>query len=443
MSQRQGVHAGPNGPRFVFGRENLDYQGPDLSSQIQGKDIDPKSDFQHTTRYGEKGTLSVEEEDLRRVDLSRGLLEYILNEGYSIDDYRSLEGDEREDLIADFLEYEADAVPDDYDRIKDEFGKHEFERGLHDMFEQERKYSGGLFSDDYVRENEYSDPNKVTRMIIGNDSSKMMYLDRVAEGDQGGSYEDYLNSGLFQVDDGILWESEREMLGELVTDWNQIRADEGDETDYAVIEGRGIGWRGLSGSKVVSFEELDENPSDVIAPNTSDYSQDWMINKDGNIEVIQSHHDAPTGESYTIRPLRPDEYYKDSIGEVYAIPQSKEELDSLRDYDADAIVEYLGEEGERDLKILRELVEKQQGSDTLSKSLRDLARYNCDENMEPEDIDGFLEEFKKGKYDDFIRMSDATYDYMFEKEQERERENDYDPDPRRAYQEYAADFLDD
>lgn len=96
---------------------------------------------------------------------------------------------------------------------------------------------------------------------------------------------------------GWCWEL---AAGELESLWEQFKAAVPSETGYYTISGSNMGWRHLSGQRIV--EEDVENLYEQISVN-SEWSQRWtFVPHAGTLVARQSHHDAPTGESYTITP---------------------------------------------------------------------------------------------------------------------------------------------
>lgn len=91
-----------------------------------------------------------------------------------------------------------------------------------------------------------------------------------------------------------------EYLPEVFAEWlTKNRRGHG----YFTIEGSGMGWRHLSGSKTFHIDSADaKNPMGLIGVN-SQYTQTWTIRpvRGGACEASQSHHDA-MGEAYTVRP---------------------------------------------------------------------------------------------------------------------------------------------
>ena len=77
---------------------------------------------------------------------------------------------------------------------------------------------------------------------------------------------------------------------------------------YWADNAKGVGWRGLTGSKVFEAEN-GQKLIDAITPKTSEFSLRIYKHSKG-LKIIISHHDAPMGETHLIRPLSAKQYDK-------------------------------------------------------------------------------------------------------------------------------------
>lgn len=103
------------------------------------------------------------------------------------------------------------------------------------------------------------------------------------------------------------WESDTDDLRYFVRQWVERNPA---KSGYYVIDGSGMGWRNLSGMKIISADELETEPWEGMGVN-SDWTQTWKITpkRGGELTVSQSHHDA-WGEHYEIRVLTMKGYDK-------------------------------------------------------------------------------------------------------------------------------------
>lgn len=71
------------------------------------------------------------------------------------------------------------------------------------------------------------------------------------------------------------------------------------------IAGENLTWRRLSGYKII---DSSDDVIDAISVNAT-WRQTWTINPTagGQFTATMSHHDVPTGSSFTIRPALPNE----------------------------------------------------------------------------------------------------------------------------------------
>lgn len=96
---------------------------------------------------------------------------------------------------------------------------------------------------------------------------------------------------------GLCWDLAVEDLESL---WERFKAAVPTETGYYTISGKDMGWLHRSGQRIV--EEDWQNVYELISVN-SEWTQYWMFDPIAKTLVAtQSHHDAPTGESYTFAP---------------------------------------------------------------------------------------------------------------------------------------------
>lgn len=77
------------------------------------------------------------------------------------------------------------------------------------------------------------------------------------------------------------------------------------EAGLYTIAGENLTWRRLSGYRVI---DASDNVIDAIAVNTT-WRQTWTIDPTpgGQFTATMSHHDVPTGSSFTIRAALPSE----------------------------------------------------------------------------------------------------------------------------------------
>lgn len=77
------------------------------------------------------------------------------------------------------------------------------------------------------------------------------------------------------------------------------------EAGLYIINGENLTWQRLSGHRII---DSTDDVVDAIAVNTT-WRQTWTINPitGGQFTATMSHHDVPTGSSYTVRPALPNE----------------------------------------------------------------------------------------------------------------------------------------
>lgn len=107
--------------------------------------------------------------------------------------------------------------------------------------------------------------------------------------------------------------------------------------DLYLITGSDMGWMRRSGCKITEIDY--DHPTGMIGVD-SDFTQRWKFEKDlkgSEVSIIQSHHDAPTGESYTMKPLSPMDYL------LYLNNERYDDFDNIV-YEYSSIMEHIPEE---------------------------------------------------------------------------------------------------
>jgi len=91
--------------------------------------------------------------------------------------------------------------------------------------------------------------------------------------------------------------------------------------EWYIINGESMGWQNRSGTRGI---EEDQEPYDVIQVN-SEWTQTWPEAEDyaagEPLTIGLSHHDSPTGETYTITPATFEQA-------LYALAQSPDHEDT-------------------------------------------------------------------------------------------------------------------
>lgn len=307
MATKHGVHAGPNGPRFVFGRENLDYQGSShLSDQISEEMQDPKNDFaSQGKQYGEYGTLTEEQEKERRNLVAKEFLEFMLYEGINLQDFYSMDEDEDSeaaaDLMADFVNSHPDTVDDDFSRLLEVKGENGFSTAMNEMILDASSQSRSLLGEVEMGAPVEGEPGKIKEISYGMENLREWYLEDMSEGNFEGDYDQYLDS--YYLDETLFGEREgaKNEIAQLVEDWRQSPTTNGKDAKYVVIEN--IGKDKAEGEAPIRMpaDEFRKDPFNVISKDNDDVSQDWARDNDGNLFVAQEIRGQKYNNEYRIR----------------------------------------------------------------------------------------------------------------------------------------------
>lgn len=87
--------------------------------------------------------------------------------------------------------------------------------------------------------------------------------------------------------------------------WAQWKELNPSPIEWYLIEGKNMGWMNRTGTKII--DDYDEI-FDLLQIN-GDWSQYWPENVESgqDLVILFSHHDSPTGETYTVRPATIEE----------------------------------------------------------------------------------------------------------------------------------------
>jgi hypothetical protein len=90
---------------------------------------------------------------------------------------------------------------------------------------------------------------------------------------------------------------------DFTNDMDEIIAEYGKKSDnHFNITGKNLGWRNQSGEMNKTIKDWKQLQSEVL-PKTNEFTVRAYKNKD-NFVLKVSHHDAPTGETYTFTPQK-------------------------------------------------------------------------------------------------------------------------------------------
>ena len=334
MAKKQGVHAGPNGPRFVFGRENLDYQGPTIEDSFTPEMKNPSSDFSDGKKlpYGSFGTLSDDEEKQRTTDLAGEFVMFALDDNaMSYDELTSMDRDEAEELMTEFVNSRRDTVGDDFKRLEQCY-EDDFDLGVDAVRDVDQENDPHMFNEDYIRDNVDPEARIPTATIGMYNDTKMFHEESLDHGFYG-SFFDYLDSDVAQRNHEEQREEDRDEVKYLAQDWYDrvVKGNPGVSDHYCVIEGDGVpGERWLPDAGLYDFPRLMKDPSWNIAIHGEDdvSSQEWLQNKDGSLEVVMQDSDGETHE-FKITPLDPSKYFFNGYHELMLVPEDLSGVDSL------------------------------------------------------------------------------------------------------------------
>lgn len=284
---------------------------PSEENKSSSSDLgDMKSDFQQ-----EESLLTPQEQ--KTIDCLYDFENYlIMRKGISQYDFEELEeNDEKWEHLTEFLESSQgkDYDTDDFSYIQDEINTHGFERIYESTTVKEnQEKSRKLLAERTKGKNSIYKKYNYPTASISDDASdylKDKYRSRIIEDEETfDSFDDYLNSPSGHDDYYDAIELMKEDISFMVEEWAERLPK---RTQYLIIEGEGLGWRGRSGYKVVTLDDFKKNNVSIIAQNHVGVSQEWEQTLGKELRIRQSHHDSYS-ESYVVTPTTKkkfEEYY--------------------------------------------------------------------------------------------------------------------------------------
>lgn len=342
----QGVHAGQDGPAFVFGRKNLDYQGPDLQGTISRELKDPSGDFTvgGDPEYASIGSLSDVEELRRRQDASQEFLRFLFDENHiPLRRFDDLDDNKKDDLISEFVSSREDTVDDDAERIHQEYLKDKFGLGSRSLLQSEDVQ---LFDYDYIEDNEAETTLPSYVKLHGPNMKKSYYQWMIAGHGDRSPLQDVgaLRSHLNDKDKNEVLEAARS----LVAGWRFDMERDGNPSHpyQCVAEVFEDGDR-CEDLPLLYFDarQIEANPQQLqdnlfwghdehgvqIVPQ----HVEMLRNKDGSLEYAIGSSDKKVTK-LKFRPLNPKEHYL-AHGEIKGTPTMQELHENPGKFDYDDV----------------------------------------------------------------------------------------------------------
>ncbi len=361
FANSRGVHAGVDGPAYVFGRRNLDYKGPNLTGSISD-DVanDPAGDFaEPKAKYGSFGSLSDKEEEQRRNDVSREFLKFLFDENeMNLENFFRMEDEDSDDLMAEFVNGRKDTVADDFERLAQEYGENGFEKGiqsLRDTLEEESQYQ--FFTDEYADKVADTSSGKPWKISTELPNPEKAYYDDVLAGEFIGSFEEYERRGFADKAQEEQRLQNQKEIGELIGSWHEDALGKNpDSHPYLLVAEYSDEWErveGLDGrlTKPTAIsaswlEKYNTSPDYIFNwgrdkyddPRRS-YSQGYLRRKDGTLELAVLF-DNGEEERMLLRPMNSKKQIQDG-NNVVDIPDSPDKMRNFVDKRSTRITEYL------------------------------------------------------------------------------------------------------
>lgn len=314
-----------NGVEYVLNNNSRWERATDKNAQKskidQGVGLSsPMDDFAPThvgTGGKEETRQSLDEETLRAVDKTGEFKEYLLMErGISETDYyEDYDDEEKDDLLAEFINNDRGSTVEDYDRVAEELSSYEFSRvklsktaEVNSQTRKDKKKRDKYIADGADPSVDY--PYVEIDDLGDDDLLELNYRYGKENGEERffgfDSFRDYLNSYEAEEDSAEIYNDRQRQLREMTKEWSSRT-----EGDFVRIDGKGIGWQNLSGTRVFPKDEFLSRFKQT-QPDT-ELNQTWVQKSDGTLELVQSHHDSPTGEFYKFTAMTKKELRKNNL----------------------------------------------------------------------------------------------------------------------------------
>lgn len=118
-------------------------------------------------------------------------------------------------------------------------------------------------------------------------------------------YAERSEAAIIELDnnsDGTVWIFAITIFAEAMNNMVDKLREKGQNLDYYwQLAGRNIGWRKINVSNII-YAKNPYQLIEIVKPGTSDWTATITV-YDDRFEMMLYHHDAPTGESYTITPI--------------------------------------------------------------------------------------------------------------------------------------------
>lgn len=269
-----------------------------LSGTVSGSKSASLSDF--SSYHNEKPDMTQEQRDAQQIGDASGFSEFLLEEGVNPYDISSSQ-EELDDYIAEYIEAK-DLDSDVYESIINEVSSHEFSRVYNNLISDATQYEMNRY--ERLAEDAYSEAEHPVYMYNNTPDMYPDYLENVFEGDFAGTFDEYCMSEPY-----VDYDFQREGVKALVDEWRTRIEKDNEGMEYLHVSSPSTGWRGVPAQGVMSMDDfVSQLDRPAFVPNTNEYSVDWIQDKNGkDLTAIVSHHDRPTGESWTITPMSKEE----------------------------------------------------------------------------------------------------------------------------------------
>ena len=312
---------GPQGQKQKLNQnrrwENVDGSGSNKASSHSpsGSRQAASSDFGGNT--GDVSVLSPEEKDAKQLETSTDFVEYLLDEGISpYDVINGYHADTLDDTITEYIESKG-MEEEDFDHIIDELESHDndFKRAYGRLMDDAIKYDQAVM--DRLRSRSYKEADYPVAIVESDPDLYPQWLDQMFDGTYNDTYDNFYQSEVVDFGDDIN-DMQKEDVSMLIDEWSKRAKARGVESNYVEVSSEDTGWMNQSRRFIINYDDFkDESDQPPFVPSGGQGSYHWVQDEDGEtLSLIAYHHDSPTGESWSIRPLSNKEA-RESLGYDY------------------------------------------------------------------------------------------------------------------------------
>lgn len=306
MAKKQGVHAGPNGPRFVFGRENLDYRPDNLAGAITADMGNPSDDFYekktgedfsdvdydpsdpHGQRFLDAGDIDRFEkhQEMQSKDMSNlsGFVHYAISDlGIGLDELKDMDEKDTEGAVMEYI-LDGGFQGQDEASVNRMLKKAQdggfYESAVFKFYDDIGPAPYGIRPADEVANMAHPEAMYKTR-TFGDFNEGLFYVEAIENGFVG-SVDELVASKDYQQDFEDRRAKEREAISDMVDEWGERITGKRHPSARVKVVNKDDGF-----TDEMAFKDFVRNPLSSMKPADERFIQEWVQTKDNTLDVKQ------------------------------------------------------------------------------------------------------------------------------------------------------------